>query len=232
MGSRRLLYERVVSHVRSRIASRTYVPEQRLPSVSQLAQEVGVGISTVREGLRVLEGLGLVQVQQGRGVFVVESARPGEGPSETLAPVEDRSLLYILEVRQILEPEMAALAAVRATLEQVEAILGAAEEHDGHLHQARFGSEGPPALAMGFHDLVQHAANNPVLTQALDPIAGLLAECRRRVGRIDHVHERSVHHHYLIGYAIEQREPELARRRMLEHITDLAATMKDFLGQP
>jgi GntR family transcriptional repressor for pyruvate dehydrogenase complex len=75
-----LLYEKVLEHIKSRIIAGTYGPGDRLPPVTALAQELGVGVSTVREGMRALVSLGLVKVQQGQGTFITEYARLSEDP--------------------------------------------------------------------------------------------------------------------------------------------------------
>ncbi|MCX6028350.1 MAG: FCD domain-containing protein [Chloroflexi bacterium] len=215
---RALLYETVLDYVKSRITDGTYPPSQRLPSVVALAEEVGVGTSTVREGLRVLESLGLIRIQHGRGVFVSEDTRLRENPAQALALTEDASLLHIMEVRRIFEPEAAALAAERATPEQVRAIMEAAEEQERQIRQP--GGDPVPA-DFGFHNLLVEAAHNPVLSRMVSSVGELLLDGRRRTTRIPITYAKSIHYHYLVGHAVEVKDVRQARSLMLEHITDL-----------
>lgn len=221
-----LLYETVLDYVKSRITDGTYLPGQRLPSVVALAQEVGVGTSTVREGLRVLESLGLIRIQHGRGVFVSEDMRLRENPAQMLALTEDESLLHIMEVRRIFEPEAAALAAERATAEQVRAIMEAAEEQERQIRQP--GGDPIPA-DLGFHNLLVEAAHNPVLSRMVSSIGELLLDGRRHTTRIPSTYEKSIHYHYLIGHAVEVKDIRQARSLMLEHMTDLTNDVLNYL---
>jgi len=224
--SRTLLYESVLDVVKARITDGTYRPGQKLPSVKALAGEIGVGISTVREGIRVLESLGLVQMQHGRGIFVTSDTRLLDNPEEVVAISEDSMLLCILEARRIFEPEAAALAAERATAEQVQAIMEAARDQERLIRQ----SDADPFPAdMALHRLIAEAAQNPVLLRMVRSVDELLLDGRRRTGRIMSTYEKSIHYHYLIAHCIENRDPRQARSLMLEHITDLTNDVLNYL---
>lgn len=222
-----LLYETVIEYVKGRIADGTYVPGQRLPSVSELAKEVGVGVSTVREGIRVLGNLGLVRVHQGQGMFVTEDARLAKDPLEALAQIEDTSLLSVLEVRRIFEPEVAALAAQRATDEQIHALSQAAVEQERQVR--RSGDAIQPEI--GFHRLLLAAAHNPVLTRILRSADDLLLDSRRRTLRIIGDQDHSVHYHYLILHAIESRDAGQACTLMEQHILDVMKNVERYLEE-
>ena len=223
---RGLRYEAVLDRVKSRIADGTYLPGQRLPSVVALAGEVGVGISTVREGLRVLEGLGLIRIQHGRGIFVSEELRWRENPAEALTLTEDATLLHILEVRRLLEPEAAGLAAERASPEQVSAIMAAAKEQERQILTP--GGDPVPA-DFGFHSLLIEAAHNPVLSRMVSSIGELLLDGRRRTTRIPSTYAKSIHYHYLIAHAIELHDVRQARSLMGEHMADLTNDVLNYL---
>jgi GntR family transcriptional regulator, transcriptional repressor for pyruvate dehydrogenase complex len=223
-----LLYETVIEYVKERIANGTYKPGQRLPSVSELAVEVGVGVSTVREGIRVLGNLGLVRVHQGQGMFVTVDARLAEAPVQTLALIEDSSLLSILEVRRIFEPEVAALAAERATEEQQQLLLKSATEQERQVHRA--GDAILPEFR--FHRLLLDAANNPVLTQMMRSVDELLLDSRRRTLRLIVTQEHSIHYHFLIAHAVQSRDAIQARVLMLQHVLDVTTSVKRYLANP
>jgi GntR family transcriptional repressor for pyruvate dehydrogenase complex len=220
-----LLYDNVIEYVKERITDGTYAPSQRLPSVSELAQEVGVGVSTAREGIRVLGNLGLVRVHQGQGMFVTEDARLQKDPLETLALIEDSSLLSILEVRKIFEPEAAALAAERATDEQIQNLKQAAVEQERQVRRSGDAIQSE----FGFHRLLVDAAHNPVLFKMMHSIDDLLLDSRRRTLRIIVNQDHSVHYHYLISHAIQSRDAEQARVLMLQHILDVMNHVKRYL---
>jgi GntR family transcriptional repressor for pyruvate dehydrogenase complex len=224
-GKAILLYEMVIEYVKERITNGTYVPGQRLPSVSELAAEVGVGVSTVREGIRVLGNLGLVRAHQGQGMFVTEDARLADAPAQTLALIEDSSLLSVLEVRRIFEPEVAALAAQRASEEQIQMLTKAAVEQERQVQRA--GDAILPEFR--FHRLLLDAANNPVLTHMMRSVDELLLDSRRRSLRIIVNQEHSVRYHFLIAHAVERHDPEQARVLMMQHILDVTNNVRRYL---
>jgi GntR family transcriptional repressor for pyruvate dehydrogenase complex len=221
-----LLYETVIDYVKERIANGTYKPGQRLPSVSELAKDVGVGVSTIREGIRVLGNLGLVRVHQGQGMFVTEDARLAEDPLETLAIIEDSTLLHILEVRRIFEPEAAALAALRATDDQIQMLKKAAIEQEQQVRRSGDAIQSE----FSFHRLLLDAAHNPVLTRMMRSVDNLLLDSRRRTLRIIGDQGHSVHYHFLIAHAIQSRDPDQAKILMLQHILDVKSSINGYLN--
>jgi GntR family transcriptional regulator, transcriptional repressor for pyruvate dehydrogenase complex len=223
---RTLLYENVVDTIKARIAEGVYRPGERLPSVKALADELNVGTSTVREGLRVLESAGLLQVQHGRGTFVTTYPGPLERAAQARELNGDTLLLSLLEMRRIIEPEAAALAAERATPEQVQAIIQAAAEQEQQIQ--RSGADAVPA-EMALHRLLVEAAHNPVLRRMLESVNDLLVESRRTTGLIPTTYAKSVHYHYLIAHAVEARDARRARSLMLEHINDLGNDVTNHL---
>ena len=215
--------------MKSRIADGTYLPGQRIPSVKMLAEEIGVSMSTVREGIRVMTNIGLIRAHQGRGVFVMEDARLVENPLETIADVEDSTLFHILEVRRIIEPEIAALAAERASKEQINAMLDLALEQE---EEQRLTNGDPTRSELGFHWLVLDAAQNPIFDRMMRSVDKLILDSRRRSGKILGTYAKSVHFHHLIALAIESRDQEQARRLMSEHILDVIHDVKRYLENP
>jgi GntR family transcriptional repressor for pyruvate dehydrogenase complex len=212
-----LLYEKVLEHVKSSIIEGTYRPGDRLPPVTALAQELGVGVSTVREGMRALASLGLVKVQQGHGTFITEYACLSEDPLEAFALAEDSSLAALLEVRLILEPLVAGMAAERAEPEELEAIMATVQEQERQHHLP----DGDPFAAdMEFHQLILQAAKNPVLTRMMEAVTEVSLESRRRTARIEGMMSKGIHFHYLIASAIQQRDVDQEQRLMKEHILD------------
>ena len=222
-----LLYETALEYIKSRIVDGSYAPGQQLPSVSALAAEVGVGISTVREAIRILESLGLLRVLQGRGVFVTALPRLAENPLETLAVAENTILLGLLETRKLFEPEVAGLAAERATPEEIAAIRQAVEEHEAQIKRS---GGGFIASDLRFHQLLLAAAHNPVLTRMVQSIDELLVDGRRRTAHMPSTYGKSLHYHWLIADAVAERDSRRARTLMLEHILDLTSEVQRHLA--
>src|SRR5690606_19743366 len=108
---------RAVEQIKAMIADGTLHPGQRLPTERELAAKMGLSRSSMREAIRVLTTLGVLEARHGAGVYVTElHPRRLLEPFSVLAEVgRGTTLLEMLHVRRIVEPAAAALAAVRAS---------------------------------------------------------------------------------------------------------------------
>jgi GntR family transcriptional repressor for pyruvate dehydrogenase complex len=209
---------KVLQEMQQLIEGEEWKPGQKLPSLKQLAATLGAGISTVREALRILENKGYISIEQGRGMFVrSRHVWQDGGGSVELTPISMGSLFSLLEFRELLEPEIARLAAERATPGQIGDIKQAAEDMQAELRnrQDYFSSD------LAFHDRIAEACSNDVMTQVMRGVSDLLLESLKRTTRIPGSAERAVHFHMLIALAIEQRNGKLAKQTMNLHLQDV-----------
>jgi GntR family transcriptional regulator, transcriptional repressor for pyruvate dehydrogenase complex len=100
------VYFSVAEEIKTRIATGDWVVGQRLPSISQLAQTLGVGAGSVREAVKVLASLGIIRIEHGRGMFVASAQQAQLDPYEHFQDVGAGSVLALCEARGILEPEL------------------------------------------------------------------------------------------------------------------------------
>ncbi|HKG27352.1 MAG TPA: GntR family transcriptional regulator, partial [Thermomicrobiales bacterium] len=122
-------YEQVVQQIRGRIRSGMLVPGQRLPTERELADSFGVSRGVIREALKVLGSMGLVESRQGSGTYVCSNPVPSISRALTLsATTEEHSIFRLYELREPLDVAAARLAAQRRTAEQIEAMRQHAEE--------------------------------------------------------------------------------------------------------
>ncbi len=103
--------EAVIQQLRAQIESGAWPRGERIPSEDQLAAQLGVGRNTVREAVRALAHIGMLEVRQGDGTYV----RSQRDPSAALRRIDAATLRDLLEVRRALEVEAARLAALRRT---------------------------------------------------------------------------------------------------------------------
>ena len=96
-------------------------PGDRLPSEHELTDMLEVGRGTLREAIKTLMSHNILDVRQGAGTFVsYKNGIPEDPLGLALEDSDDKLLLYMLEVRMILEPEIAELAAMNATTPQID----------------------------------------------------------------------------------------------------------------
>ena len=121
---------------------------------------------------------------------------------------------YLVEVREILEPEIAALAATRADDENLAAMREAVAVMDA----ARRDSDAFIEADLDFHLALAEAAANPLILTLIDSIVGLLREQRTRIFLVEGGPDRGQYHHKRVLEAVEQRDPIAAREAMKAHL--------------
>jgi GntR family transcriptional repressor for pyruvate dehydrogenase complex len=196
----------------------------KLPAERELAEQFNVSRNSVREALRELDLLGLVESRHGEGTFVrqptaTELMAPFQAVIELSAPAVDS----VMEFRMTFEPGVAALAAANLTQAgegQLRAALDAFE---------RAVNEGGPveSLDADFHLAVARATRNPAVIAVHGAVDELLRGMRSRLARSSyHPHDKSVAGHRALFDAILARDPELAGRVMREHLVDVAGDLR------
>ena len=190
------------------LRSGSYRVGDRLPSEQELGAELGVSRSTVREAVRELSSLGVLEIRHGRGTFV-RSLRPDlllRGDS-LLDHSDDRIREELLEVRRIVEPEAAALAAIRATVEEIERL-----HYDVERLAEVIGRGIAPPEDLGFHlDLVRATHN-----AALWRVSGAIISFYQWDGNLPT--EQDVIDHRAIYEAVRDRDAGRARQAMRDHL--------------
>lgn len=200
--------DQVVEAVFTMLRSGRFRAGDRLPGEWELVEQLGAGRSAVREALRELAALGVVEIQPGRGTFV-RSLRPDllVRPDRIGAEVTRASLREFLEVRRIIEPEAAALAAIRATAAELDRL-----GHDvDRLNEAIDVGYRPPE-DLGFHLNIVRATHNTALIR----LAGAIVSFYQR----DEVlpTRRDVDEHRAVLDAIRGRHADAARDAMRSHL--------------
>lgn len=205
------LTERLVEMIRSGV----YQPGDRLPAIMQMARSFGVGHPTLREALKKLEVLGLVEIKHGSGVYV----RRGQDLLLVTNPafggdVSKKLMLDLIEARMPIEMTAVVLAAHHATDEH-------REEMQRLLHEAEQNMDNDAVLSatnMAFHREIAVASGNSVLAQMQEVLANLFQREQRMILDIFGSREKDHGEHMGILDALRQRDADLARTRMHTHL--------------
>jgi GntR family transcriptional regulator, transcriptional repressor for pyruvate dehydrogenase complex len=213
------LYEQIVQQVEESIHKGALKPGDQLPPERELAQQFGVSRTAVREAVKALHEKGLVEAYPGRGTFITD------GTSYSMRQSLDRMMkveqtegsAYLAEVREILEPEIAALAATRADEED----LASMREQVAVMDSASSDPDAFIEADLDFHLALAEAAANPIILSLIDSIVGLLREQRMGIFQVEGGPERGQHHHKKILKAIEQRDALGARETMKAHLAQV-----------
>ena len=214
---RNKVYEEVAKQIERLILTKLQ-PGDKLPSERELAELLAVSRSSIRDAIRSLELLGMVEPRQGAGTVVREiSADSVVNPLATLLTRQRQSVTELLDFRKMLEPPLAARAATHASAEEVgemEEILRRQEE------KLRRG-EVPVEEDTEFHYSIAMAAENSVVLKVLDVLMDLLRETRERSLQVEGRPQKSLAGHRRILSAIKRRDPAAAEAAMGRHIEDV-----------
>jgi GntR family transcriptional regulator, transcriptional repressor for pyruvate dehydrogenase complex len=210
------LYEQIVQQVEDSIQKGTFKAGDKLPPERDLAQQFGVSRTAVREAVKALREKGLAEAYPGRGTFITESSPYSMRQSldRMLKMGQPEGFSYLAEVREILEPEIAALAADRVDAED----LASMREQIGIMDTARKDPDAFIEADLDFHLTLAEAAANPLILSLIDSIVGLLREQRMGIFQVEGGPERGQYHHKRILEAVEHRDSTGAREAMKAHL--------------
>jgi GntR family transcriptional regulator, transcriptional repressor for pyruvate dehydrogenase complex len=217
-----------IARIKQMILDGELHPGDRLPREADLADRLGLSRSSLREAVRALTLVRVLDVRQGDGTYVTSL-----NPSmllESFAFVVDLhrsdNVLHFFHVRRLLEPEATALAAAAMTDEEVTGL---------HEHLSALGQQ--PSVDdlvvndIEFHRRIAYGSGNPVLAALLDSLTGPTQRARlwRGFAQRDAV-GRTLAEHLAIADAISHRQPEMARAAALLHVAGLELFLREHAG--
>jgi GntR family transcriptional repressor for pyruvate dehydrogenase complex len=208
------IYERIVEQIQRLIHDGDLAPGDQLPPERVLAETFQVSRASVREALRALELRGLIEGRQGGGTFVRVLSSDDLIPPMASALLAGAEMDQLMEVREMLEPHIAELAALRATpetLAEMEALL--------ERQAARVGrGEIPIEEDTAFHNALAISTGNGVLLRLLSLMADLLEESRARWFQSPDRPAQSLAGHRRVLDAVRRHDRAGAYAAMADHV--------------
>lgn len=212
----RRLSDRVVDRIVDAVRGGSYAPGDRLPSERDLGESLGVSRVSVREALRILELLEVVEVRHGRGAFVVSrEVRPTGRLLRHWLLAHREEVLELLEVREALEATAAEAAAERRTSLRIAEVPEGAEV------------DRLTSVDVDFHQQIATASGNLVLASLIQELNGVLEESRYAMFSLPQRPHTSALEHQQIAAAIGRGDKELARSAMRAHIRSVREEIRD-----
>ena len=211
------IHEEIIDQIREELADSRLKPGDRLPSERELSEKFQVSRASVREAIRAMESMGLATIKTGDGTYVSTGSEALLSPLVSIILQQKDVLLDIFEARKVIEPEIAALAAKRATPEEIHQLETVLEEQARQIAQGESGLEADTA----FHSLLTQSTKNKVFLRLNDAVVDSLRETRERSLHIHGRPARSLAGHHEILNAIRTRDPGRARQAMLQHLTTI-----------
>ena len=214
------VYEEVARRLEQFIAERMK-PGDMLPPERELAEKFSVSRSSIRDAIRRLELVGMVEPRQGSGTVVREvSANAIINPLTSVLVQKRKLVVELLDVRKMLEPPLAARAASHASAGDVAEMEDILRRQDEKLRRGEAAIDEDSE----FHYTIAMASNNSVVLKVLDVLMDLLRETRERLLQVEGRPQKSIAGHRRILSAIKRHDPlaaELAMRRHIEEVSEI-----------
>ncbi|HEX7063113.1 MAG TPA: GntR family transcriptional regulator [Woeseiaceae bacterium] len=221
LARREALAEQIVRQLAGLVNRGELKPGDRLPGERELADKLGVGRPTLREALRALKLLGILDIRHGGGVFVSER-KPDTllGPLPSFLALGRHDIGTVLEARRVIEGAILAFAArviddeaiakLDANLARFASLVDGAGEHDVEAAEIN-------ALAEEFRAVIESAVDNPILMRAVTTLDILSTAARYRITARGSL-ERLLENHRRMVDALRARAPRAAQEALEAHI--------------
>jgi GntR family transcriptional repressor for pyruvate dehydrogenase complex len=224
------LYEQIVEQIEGRVLKGELHVGDQLPPERELCDQFGVSRTAVREAVKTLRQKGLLETYPGRGTFITNGTSQAVQHSFGLMVKLGRrqSSDDLVQVREMFEPEIAALAAAHATEDQLARMRQAVAAMDEALsHAERF-----IEADLDFHLALAEATQNNIIPILIDSIVDLLREHRKRIFFTPGGPQRGQLHHKRILNAVQQHDAAVARRAMRDHLAQVRQDSRASRARP
>lgn len=215
----RRTYQEVLKQINHLILAEKLRPGDRLLGEREMAAELGVSRTTLREAIRTMEFLGWVEIKPGDGTFI-RNARSDQviNPLALALSLEPPHLAELWETRITLEVECAGLAAARATRTDLEGIARALDDIKASFHDL----DAYAKADARFHYLIAQAARNSMLNRLLQTFVVHILELIKKAGPLRFSHDigglNTLREHISIYESITRGDGDSARALMRKHL--------------
>ena len=222
--------EAIANQMMQAILSGKLRPGDKLPTEREMVEQFGTSRVSVREAVRLLEQMGLVEIRRGAGggTFVVgPEYRPVADSFRVKMQLSHGTVDHLTDARMLLEPGLCRLAAQHADAKDMERLRAVVEEQETLVRQRKEVS----SYDLKFHRAIIEASHNPVLAlttvSVIDLVVSALQQARVGGGLTLHV----VNFHRAIYNALCERDGERAARLMAEHVADIQSRLRPLLAK-
>jgi GntR family transcriptional repressor for pyruvate dehydrogenase complex len=213
------LSHKVEHQIREAIIQKIFLPGDRLPGEVEMAEKFGVSRTAIREALRMLSGRGLVEIRKGSGVYVSEICMSNVvDPFFQLLDMKcgEDSLLHLVRVRLFMEPEIAKLAAIHRSEDDLQF-------WSENFKIMKMHADKPEEMVeydIKFHRRIAAAANNPIIPIIMEPIYQLLDKFISSTYKQSHAPDLAIQNHEKLVECFRNKDSEGAYNTMKKHIME------------
>jgi DNA-binding FadR family transcriptional regulator len=208
----------IINRLTDLLISGELKPGDKLPTEMELAEQLGVGRNSVREAIKMLSYLGVIEIRRGIGTFVANSM-----PESVVNPLilglvfEQKTSREIIELRLLIETAIGEIVIQKASDEDIKKLVAANEHLKKAAARKSSSSQQLRDIDIGFHETLLELTDNNPLKKVGKAIYALFLSSIENTVKQDP--ERAVRNHQLIIEAVEKRDPELLRKHMKESLS-------------
>jgi GntR family transcriptional repressor for pyruvate dehydrogenase complex len=218
------LSDSIAQAVKEMIDRHGFGPGHKLPTINEMARQFGVGSPTIREALRKLQAVGVIEMRHGSGIYVAQNHDAlFVANSVRSSSASKKVMIDLIDTRLSLEVFVAGLAATHVTDETIEELEGILERAEQSLLDTDMETLG--TINMDFHRGIALASSNGVAYQVLDLLAGLFQSEQYAILEIYGSPEKDLAEHRGILDALRARDSDLSTARMKSHLEGVKAVL-------
>lgn len=220
---RSALPDQIAERILQMITDRELRPGDKLPPERDLSAMMNVGRPALREALRALSLMNIIEIRQGTGAYVtqLDTAQLVQH-LDFVFSLNDAAIMDLFDARKIVEAGIAELAAQRTTDEDIALLEACLQKSADSAHDPELFLHADLEL----HVLIATIAGNPILMRFIESIHQLGLASRRRTGRLGGVIDQSMSDHHRIIEALKARDPQAAREAMLAHLGNVEEKLR------
>ncbi|WP_347488858.1 FadR/GntR family transcriptional regulator [Desulfoscipio sp. XC116] len=221
IGRNNTLQNKVAEYISKLIEQGKIKSGDRLPTERDMAEKFGVSRTVVRDAVKTLAGIGVLEVRHGVGIFVAtpDSQHIAKQLSGLLYNNQD-TINNLIEVRMVLETAVAGWAAKRHSKEDLKNMAENLKSHEEIIKTGDLIAIGE--IDRGFHLLLANSSKNPVAIRLMQNLLDLLQVSSRQTLTIEGRIKQSIEEHYDIYEAINEKDKQKAQEKMKVHLLSIA----------
>jgi GntR family transcriptional repressor for pyruvate dehydrogenase complex len=223
------LFEEIIKAIRDQVVSGHLKPGDRLPAGRDLSDKLLVSRAVIREAMRILEFMGLVTIRPGEGTVLKDSHTP-EMLADSLDAVlsdDEEMLIDLLEIRLLIEPPLARLAAEKAEGEDFDHLKATLGQMEAEISQGEI----PVRGSMNFHYFLARMTHNTVAIRIMNILSGLSREFREASCTMPGRPQKSLSQHRSIFQAVSRKDTLGAETAMREHLDSVISDYREYMTQ-
>lgn len=208
------LSEKIAEEIKRMIKNEELVPGEKLPNELVLTEQLNVSRSTVREAIKKLASMNILEVKRGKGTYVASNPGVVSDPFGMDFNNNTEIVLHLFEARLIMEPDIAYLAAERRSDDEIAALIESFEEMKNEME-----TKGNYASSdIKFHKILANMCKNPVFEKIIPILTESIHKGVEETLPVEDNKERVLNHHKMILDCVISGDAEGAKKHMIAHI--------------